>query len=165
MSQPQARAVATAHDQPYVEAFNEIGAIDYFLRNAVGRRLPPGMTYAHFELLRYLMRNGDGQTPAELARVLLLTKGAMTNVLQKMEALGYVAVLGDAKDLRKKRVRLARGGIEAANLVFREMKGQTDALRSAFTDNEFRDALPFLKALRTFLQEVSEPDAPAVGSR
>ena len=39
MSQPQARAVATAHDQPYVEAFNEIGAIDYFLRNAVGRIL------------------------------------------------------------------------------------------------------------------------------
>jgi DNA-binding MarR family transcriptional regulator len=145
----------------HVEVFNEIGAISYFVRQTVVKRLPPGMTYAHFELLNFLMRYGDGQTPAELARALLLTKGALTAILQKLEAKGYVAVLGDVSDKRKKRVRLTRDGLEAQSLVLRGMKDKTEALRDGFTDNEFRQALPFLKALRTFLVEAHEDAANA----
>ncbi len=154
-----------AQTHPYVEVFHEIGVIEYYLRVAVTRHLPAGMTYAHFELLRYLMRHGDGQTPAELARILLMTKGAVTNVLQKMEKLGYIAVLADCSDRRKKRVKITRGGIDAANCVTRGMKGKTEALRGGFTDNEFRQATPFLKALRTFLAEINEPDGLAAASR
>jgi DNA-binding MarR family transcriptional regulator len=154
-----------AQDHPYMEVFSEIGAIEYHLRSAVTRHLPPGMTYAHYELLRYFLRYGDGQTPAELAGILLMTKGAVTNVLQKMEAQGFVVVLADVSDGRKKRVKITRGGVEAANCVFRNMKAKTEALRGGFTDNEFRDAVPFLKALRTFLSEVSELDGPAAEPR
>ena len=144
-----------------MEVFNQIGAIEYYMRGAVTRHLPAGMTYAHFELLRYFIRYGDGQTPAELSRILLMTKGAVTNILQKMEAQGFIVVLADVSDGRKKRVKITRGGLEAGNCVFRNMKGKTDALRSGFTDNEFRDAVPFLKALHTFLSEINELDGPA----
>lgn len=154
-----------AQNHPYVEVFTEIGVIEYYLRMAVTRHLPAGMTYAHFELLRYMLRAGDGQTPAELARVLLMTKGAITNVLQKMEKLGYVTVLADVSDRRKKRVKITRGGIDAANCVSRAMKSKTEALRDGFTDNEFKAVTPFLKALRTFLAEVNEPDGLAAASR
>ncbi len=153
MSVVAARVQTAPQDHPYVEVFTEIEIIEHHLRAAVTRNLPPGMTYAHFELLRYAIRYGDGQTPAELARILMLTKGAMTNVLQKMEAMGYVAILADVADRRKKRVRVTRDGISAAQAVFRLMRAKTEALRDGFTDNEFRDALPFLRALRTFLAE------------
>ena len=149
-------------DHPYVEVFSEIGTIEHFLRLAVTRHLPVGVTYAHFELLNYFVRHGDGQTPAELSRVLLMTKGAITNILQRMEALGYVAVLADCADRRKKRVRVTRTGLDALACIHREMKGKTEALRDGFTDNEFRAAIPFLRALRTFLAEVSSEMPEAV---
>ncbi len=161
MGSPALQNTPVAQNHPYMEVFSEIGAIEYYLRSAVTRHLPPGMTYAHFELLRYFMRYGDGQTPAELSRILLMTKGAVTNVLQKMEAQGFIAVLADVADGRKKRVKITRAGVDAANCVFRNMKAKTEALREGFTDNEFREAAPFLKALRTFLSEINELDGPA----
>ena len=111
--EPSAKTQTSPQDHPYVEVFTEIEVIEHHLRAAVTRNLPSGMTYAHFELLRYAIRYGDGQTPAQLAKILLLTKGAMTNVLQKMEALGYVVILADVADRRKKRVRITRDGIAA----------------------------------------------------
>ena len=152
-------------DQPYMEVFTEIGTIEHFLRLSVSQHLLPGMTYTQFELLRFFSRYGDGQTPAELAAILMMTKGAVTNVLQKLEAMGLVAVFADVADGRKKRVRITRKGIEACATISRALKTKTEALRSGFTDAEFRDALPFLRALRVFLAEVSEPDARAVASR
>lgn len=150
----------------HVEVFNEIGAVQYLVRQSVIRHLPPGMTYAHFELLNHLMRYGDGQTPAELAQALMLTKGALTNILQKMAVQGWVAVLADVSDRRKKRVRLTKAGLEAQSEVLKAMKDKTEALREGFTDNEFRQALPFLRALRAFLVEtVSETPAPAAARR
>jgi len=111
------------------------------------------MTYAHFEVLRYFMRHGDGLTPAQLSQVLLVTKGAVTNILQKMEDQELIAVISDTSDGRKKRIRVTRSGIETANALFKAMKAQTEKLRDGFTDNEFRQALPFLRALGAFLAE------------
>jgi len=45
------------------------------------------------------------------------------------------------------------------------MKAKTEALRDGFTDNEFRAVTPFLKALRVFLSEISEPGAPSAALR
>lgn len=154
-----------AQDHPYVEVFSEIGAIEHYLRMAVTRHLPEGMTYAHFEMLRFFMRHGDGQTPAELARIMLMTKGAITNILQKMAQMGWVSVLADRADGRKKRVTITRAGLESAGGVMKDMKAKTEALREGFTDGEFRAVTPFLKALRSFLAEISEPDAPAAARR
>lgn len=151
----------TPQDRPDVEVFSEIGVIEHFIRTSVSRLLPPGMTYAHFELLLHFMRNGDGETPAELARAMLMTKGALTNILQRMEALGLVVVLADVADRRKKRVKVTRGGLEAYGQILKAMKPKTDALREGFTEGEFRAALPFLRALRIFLEEVNETDEPA----
>jgi len=142
-------------NRPDVEVFSEIGVIEHHLRLAVSRHLPDGMTYAHFEVLSHLVRYGDGQTPAELALALLMSKAAMTNVLQKMAAQKRICVLADVDDRRKKRVRVTRDGLEAYGEVLKTIKWKTDALRGAFTEQEFRDVLPFLRAFRSFLQEIS----------
>ena len=165
MTTPTPRNAPAAQDQPYVEVFTEIGMIEHYLRMAVARHLPDGMTHAHFELLQWFLRYGDGQTPAELARMMLMTKGAITNILQKLEKMGFVVVLADCDDRRKKRVKITRAGIESASGVMKDMKAKTEALRDGFTDNEFRAATPFLKALRVFLSEISELGVPATALR
>lgn len=142
-------------DRPDVAVFNEIGVIETLVRCSVVQHLPPGMTYAHFELLQHFHRHGDGQTPAELAREMMLSKGAVTNILQRMEGLGLIAVLADAKDRRKKRVRMTKAGGDRYRQVMKDMRWKLGALREGFTEGEFRQALPFLRSLRTFLEEIS----------
>ena len=165
MPTPAPRSAPAVQDQPYVEVFTEIGAIEHYLRAAVTKHLPEGMTHAQFEMLQWFMRYGDGQTPAELARMMLLTKGAITNILHKLEKMGFVAVLADCDDGRKKRVKITRAGLEASNAIMKDMKSKTEALREGFTDDEFRAATPFLRALRVFLSEISELGAPATARR
>lgn len=155
----------TPQDRPDVEVFSEIGVIEHCLRNSVARFLPPGMTYTQFEVLLHFVRNGDGATPAELARDMLMSKAAITNTLQRMQAQGTVVVLADVNDRRKKRVRLTRVGLDAYSAILKAMKPKTDTLREAFTEGEFRAALPFLRALRVFLEDVTELDEPAAASR
>jgi DNA-binding MarR family transcriptional regulator len=155
----------TPQDRPDIEVFTEIGVIAHAVRGKVTRHLPRGVTYAHFEVLLHFARNGDGSTPAELAQAMRMSKAAITNVLQKMQGLGLVAVLADVKDRRKKRVRLTRAGLDAYAEILKAMKPGTDGLRGAFTESEFRAALPFLRALRTFLDEVTSMDEPAAATR
>ena len=151
-------------DRADVAVFNEIGIIEHLTRLSVTAHLPPGMTYAHVELLMRFHRDGDGQTPAELARAMLMSKAAMTSALQKMEAMGFIVLLSDVTDRRKKRVRLARGGREAHAELLKGVKWKMDALREGFTDAEFRQALPFLRSLRLFLEDVIGADGPEAAS-
>lgn len=155
----------TLLDRPGISVFSEIGIIEHLVRHAVVEHLPPGMTYAHFEILQGFTRMGDGHTPAELAAMMMMSKAAITNALQKMQALGLVIVLADVKDRRKKRVRVTKAGSDAYLQIMKDMKGKMEALREGFTENEFRQALPFLKSLRTFLEEISGPAEPEAAFR
>lgn len=152
-------------DRADVAVFSEIGAIEHLIRMSVIRHLPPGVTYAHFELLSHFHRNGDGQTPVELSQEMRLSKAAMTNALQKMEALGLVVLLGDVGDRRKKRVRMTKAGGEVYHRMLKGMKWKMEALREGFTEKEFRQALPFLRNLRAFLAEISSGTGPEAASR
>lgn len=152
-------------DRPDVAVFSEIGVIEHLIRVSVIRHLPPGVTYVHFELLAHFHRNGDGQTPAELSQEMMLSKAAMTNALQKMEALGLVVLIGDVGDRRKKRVRMTRAGGETYGRLLKSMKWKMEALREGFTEKEFLQALPFLRNLRAFLSEISSGPEPEVASR
>ena len=155
----------TLQDRPDVAVFGEIGVIEHLIRQSVQHHLPSGMTFAHFELLQHFIRNGDGQTPAELARVMLLSNAAPATTQQNTGALRVVSTLGDVADGRKKRVRLTRAGLEQHAAVIKAMKWKMELLREGFTDAEFRQALPFLRNLRRFLEEVSAGPAPGAESR
>jgi DNA-binding MarR family transcriptional regulator len=153
--------VATAsQDRIDVQLFSEIGLIEHLRRASVSQDLPPGMTYSQFEMLRHFFRDGDGQTPAELAKALIMTKGAITNTLQRLEAQHYVVVLDDPDDGRRKRAKVTLKGVAAYNQVMKGMRWKFEALRGSFTEAELRQALPFLQALRAFLEEVTTTPEP-----
>lgn len=140
-------------DRPDVRVLTEIAIIDQLSRAKLDRRLPPGLSGAQFGVLTHFMRRGGEESPAQLASAFQVTKGAMTNTLQKLEAQGFVAIVGDETDGRRKRVSLTPAGAAAYNAGVSAMRGDLEAMREAFTDQEFLAALPFLTALRTWMDE------------
>jgi cytochrome b561 len=78
------------------------------LKISVAHGLPPG----GLEVLTALLRNGAPYqlTPTHLYKSLLLTSGAITNRLHRLEALGLVERVPAPKDRRSIMVRLTERG-------------------------------------------------------
>ncbi|MFN3835991.1 MAG: MarR family winged helix-turn-helix transcriptional regulator, partial [Glycocaulis sp.] len=74
----------------YFRLLNEIGIIAQLSANRLERVLPHDLTVAQFSLLHHCVRLGDGWTPARLAAAFQVTRGTMTNTLQKLEAKGFI---------------------------------------------------------------------------
>ncbi len=140
-------------ERPDVQVFAEIGVIERLAANQFERLLPDGLSQAQFSVLTWFRHHGGVAAPAELARVFQVTKGAMTNTLQRLEARGLVAIEPDPADGRRKRVDITPTGQAAHDDALAALRPMTESLRSAFTEAEFVEVLPFLKALRTWLDE------------
>jgi DNA-binding MarR family transcriptional regulator len=142
-----------AEDHAVVQVFDEIRRIDNFVRGALAQALPAGLTLPQYEVLSLLERRGDGVTPAEIARALQTPKSALTNTLQRLCESALVKIEECGMDGRKKRVWLAPGGRAAYAATMATIRPKMEHLRSGFTQSEFRDVLPFLRALRTWFHE------------
>ncbi|WP_337188255.1 MarR family winged helix-turn-helix transcriptional regulator [Phenylobacterium sp.] len=145
--------MAVIEEHPEVQVFDEITLIQHGVRTAITKTLPVGLTYPQYEVLNLISRRGDDLTPACIAKALRMTPGAITNTLQRLEAVGLVTVEPCARDRRRKRVRLTTGGREAYGRAMAAIRPKTEKLREGFTQKEFRDALPFLRALRAWMDE------------
>ena len=150
---------AMIEEHPEVQVFDEIGMIEVGVRTIITRCLPVGVTYPQFEVMNYLMRRGEAQTPAAIAQALQMTPGAITNTLQRMEATALATVAPDALDRRKKRVTLTPEGRQAYQRAMAAMKPRMESLREGFTQKEFREVLPFLRALRAWMAETAKATA------
>lgn len=139
--------------RPDVQVFAEIGIIDQLATTRMDRLLPVGVSSAQFSVLNHLAVHGREETPASLAETFLVTKGAMTNILQRLEGQGLISVSGDAADGRRKRIALTPQGHAAYEASVAGLRPMMESMREAFTQEEFQDALPFLNALRVWLAE------------
>jgi DNA-binding MarR family transcriptional regulator len=77
----------------------------------------------------------------------------MTHTLQRAEAMGWISIRPDADDGRRKLVSLTPAGAVAYGEALKRMRPHLESLREAFTDQEFAQALPFLTALRIWLDD------------
>ena len=98
------------HDPTVIALFSEIVMVEQLARTRLTRVLPRGMQFSHFMVLNHFARLGGEKTPAQLARVFHVTKGAMTNTVGRLDAAGYVHVRPDWEDGRRKWVSLSPAG-------------------------------------------------------
>lgn len=140
-------------DHADVQVFDEIRYIEHLVRTTITRKLPVGLNYPQFEVLNLLSRRGDGSSPAQVAHALQMTKSGLTNTLQRLCARKLIEVEDCASDRRRKRLWLTPAGRQAYAQAMANIRPQIDRLRGGFTTREFREALPFLKALRAWLSE------------
>ncbi len=141
----------TDQDPAAFRFFNEIGIIQQLAGNQLERVLPDGLKLPQFSVLNHLVRLGDDWAPARLARAFQVTKGAMTNTLQRLEARGLIAVTADPQDGRGKLVRITPAGRHMRQRAIEAIAPFMDRHFRTFSAAEFAAALPFLQRIRATL--------------
>lgn len=93
-----------------------------------------GLSYGDFDVLSTLLREDDrqGMNPSHLARSALITTGAMTSRLDRLERLALITRAADDTDRRAVRIRLTDAGRARA-------KAATDAVLDV--DRQFLEPL------------------------
>jgi DNA-binding MarR family transcriptional regulator len=138
---------------PVLQVFGMIRLIDNGVRDQIAESLPEGLNVSQYELMRLFDLKGDGMTPAEIAQTLNAPKSGVTAILQRLEASGFVRVEPSPDDGRKKQVWITPEGREIYVKAVGAIRPKMEKLRDAFTMEEFREALPFLRALKTWFAE------------
>ncbi len=134
-----------------IALFGEITAVDQMARTKFSRALPDGMELSHFSVLNHFAGVGGEKTPAQLARIFHVTKGAMTNTLSKLEAAGYINIRPDWDDGRRKFVSISEAGKKARNEAVRAIAPVFDDVVESLGPEKIRAILPVLRELRVFI--------------
>jgi DNA-binding MarR family transcriptional regulator len=102
--------------------------------------------------LNHLAHLGGEKTPAQLARLFHVTKGAMTNTLGKLEVAGYIHVRPDWDDARRKFVGISPAGQAARDEAVRAIAPIFNEVVEALGADKIRATLPILRELRGRLE-------------
>ncbi|MCV2882069.1 MarR family transcriptional regulator [Actibacterium sp. XHP0104] len=131
-----------------VSLFSELFMADQLARSRLTKALPRGMELSHFSVLNHLARLGEERTPAQLAQNFHVTRGAMTNTLNKLEWAGHVHIRPDWDDARRKLVSVSPAGIQARNVAIQAIAPLISEVVDDIGADKVRAALPVLRALR-----------------
>ncbi len=135
----------------------EIGIIAQLSRTTMERATPEGLSGAGFGVLSHLARLPGAWSPARLARAFQVTKGAMTNTLQRLEAEGLVRIVADPADGRAKHVTLTKKGLKARDAVVAALAPAMQSLASGLPANLLGELLPRLAIMRAVMDSERDP--------
>ena len=135
-----------------VTLFSEILTADQLLRNRLSRVLPKGMEISHFSVLNHLVVVHDERTPAQLAETFHVTRGAMTNTLNKLEWAGYIHIRPDWDDARRKMVAISPAGRQARDHAVASITPLINEVVGDMGAEKVRMVLPVLRELRARLE-------------
>ena len=141
--------------------FQEIGIIEHLARHKFEAVMPDDLLVPHFSVLNHLARLGDDKSLKLLAFAFQVSKGTMTNTVQRLEARGYVCVAPDPSDGRGKRVFLTERGRAVRDQAIANITPELLTVASAVGLKEFAALLPTLQRLRAVLDEMRNVDKPA----
>ncbi len=130
---------------------SEIATIEQLARNKLDNALPKDLNISSFSVLNHFSGSRAEKTPLQLARSFHVTKGAMTNTLNKLEKQGYIHVRPDWNDARKKCVSISQSGIDARNNAMKSIKPILDEIIQK-TDHMTKKSL--LGDLRNFREAI-----------
>lgn len=121
-----------------------------------------GITFGEFEVLAALLRSGPPfqMSPTRLVDAVVLSSGAMTNRIDRVEALGLVERLPDPSDRRGTLVALTREGLKTVDAAVVDHLANEVRLLGALSANERRTIARLLRKLL-----LSEPFAELDSSR
>jgi DNA-binding MarR family transcriptional regulator len=136
-----------------VSLFSEILMAEQLAKSRLGKALPKGMELSHFSVLNHLARAGLERSPAQLAKAFHVTRGAMTNTLNKLEMAGYVHIRPDWDDARRKMVAISPAGRQARDAALASIVPVISEVVEELGGDRVRAALPILRELRAKLED------------
>ena len=131
-----------------VSLFGEILALDQLVRARLAKVLPKGMELSHFSVLNQLSHTKIEKTPAQIAKSFRVTRGAITNTLNKLELSGYIHIRPDWDDARRKMVSISPAGIVARNNALVAVTPIINELISEMGEERLKAIVPILRDLR-----------------
>ena len=131
-----------------VSLFGEILALDQLVRARLAKVLPKGMELSHFSVLNQLSHTKIERTPAQIAKSFRVTRGAITNTLNKLELSGYIHIRPDWDDARRKMVSISPAGIVARNNALAAVTPIINELISEMGEERLKAIIPILRDLR-----------------
>ncbi len=131
--------------------FTEIKIIEQLATLRIQRALPVGLQVSHFAVLNHFSHLGGEKSPAQLAKVFQVTKGAMTNTIARLAQFGCVQVRDDQNDGRRKLVSLTPKGLRVREEAMADVAPVFAEVTNEFGRDRLREVLPVLRDLRIFL--------------
>jgi DNA-binding MarR family transcriptional regulator len=128
--------------------FSELLTADHAMRSRLARVLPKGMEISHFSVLNHLAWQKEEDSPARLAEKFGVTRGAMTNTLNKLEWSGYIHVRPDWDDARRKIVGISPAGRLARDTAVASITPMINQVVEDLGEEQARAALPILREIR-----------------
>ena len=111
------------------------------------------MELSHFSVLNHLARANEERTPAQLARLFHVTRGAMTNTLNRLEWAGHIHIRPDWDDARRKFVTISPAGRSARDAALQAIAPILSDTIEAIGAAKVRAALPVLREMRVRLED------------
>jgi DNA-binding MarR family transcriptional regulator len=111
-------------------------------------------TLPRFDLMAQLARHRDGLKMNELSRMLMVTGGNVTAIVDQLEHEGLVERLDDASDRRAFLIRLTRAGERSFAEMARAHEEWVVELLSGLSRREHDDLLKLLAKLKSHAVEV-----------
>ena len=143
--------MTTTTDPLASNLFGEIFMADQLARSHISKALPKGMELSHFSVLNLLANVSDHRTPAQLAKSLNLTRGAMTNTMTKLEWAGYIHVSPDWDDARRKQVVISPAGRRARDAALDAISPIMHQVVDKIGAEKIKAALPVIREIRRAL--------------
>ncbi len=138
-------------DSSVFRFFMEISAIAQASDKLMDRALPHELKRSHFLMLDRLARDDTKPILLDLSRSMQVTKGAITNTIQRLEVRGFVLVEPDAHDGRSKRVVLTDLGKLVRGDALRALAPDFLELARTISAPDMIEALPLLERIRKYL--------------
>ncbi|MDG2474610.1 MAG: MarR family winged helix-turn-helix transcriptional regulator [Paracoccaceae bacterium] len=142
------------NDPLAVSLFSEISAIDHLFKIQLSKSLPIGMKLSQFAILNHIATLDGEKTPVQLARSFNLTKGAITNTLTKLSAMGYIHTRPDWDDARSKLISISTAGKNARNRAVDSIEPILGNLMKVMGAEKTKSIIPFLRDLRIILNNL-----------
>jgi DNA-binding MarR family transcriptional regulator len=112
-----------------------------------------GITLPRFDLMSQLERHRDGLKMNELSRLLMVTGGNITAIVDQLETEGLVERLDHAEDRRAFRIRLTRGGERSFAEMARAHEEWVVELLAGLSRREQEDLLKLLAKVKQHTME------------
>ena len=119
-----------------------------------GLREEFGTTLPRFDLMAQLERHREGLKMNELSRMLMVTGGNITAIVDQLEKEGQVERLDDSADKRAFRIRLTRAGEKSFTEMARAHEQWVVELLAGLTRKEHDELLKLLAKLKQHAMEV-----------
>ena len=140
-------------DNLAIALFGEIFMSDQLARNRLSKALPKGMELSHFSVLKHLTSVNAERSPAQLAKAFHVTRGAMTNTLNKLEWAGHIHIRPDWDDARRKHVTISPSGRAARDVALSAIAPIISKVVETIGPDKVRAALPVLREFRDQMSE------------